>query len=163
MFLNNVIKLIYINLIFLFVIMLNKRFTNAYTSPILSKYSIFLNLYRLSFWIVIDWAIDIMNCDCEAGGADEMNVINLNLTFIIFIRVVRSFIIFINWSTFVFINDDVNANVMFFEIKAFCFLVSFFWFRVNIISTDLMKGLIIVSIVDISISFKGFFWSRWIR
>ena len=117
MFLSNVIKLIYINLTFLFVIMLNKRFTNAYTSFVSSKYPIFSDLHRLSSWSVIDWAIDTMNyyCGCDyeaggAGGADEMNVINLNLIFMIFIRVIKLLIIFINWSIFAF----DNINVMFF-------------------------------------------------
>ena len=49
MLLNNIIKLIYISLTFVFVIILEKRFTTIYTSSILSKYSIFSNLYRLSF------------------------------------------------------------------------------------------------------------------
>ena len=89
--------------------------------------------FRFFFCYEIDWMV--CGCGCGAGGADGMNVINLNLTFMVFIRVIRPLIISINWSIFASINR----------------------FRVNIISTDLMKESIIALIVDTSMSFKRFF------
>ena len=92
---------------------------------------------------------DWVDCGCGASEANvveanKVNVIDLNLVFNAFIRVIRLLIIFINW-------------LIFFWVEAFCFSVSFSWFRVGIISTNLMKGSIIASIVDTSMSFKEFF------
>ena len=37
-----------------------------------------------------------MNCDYKADETNEINVTNLDLTFIIFIRIIKPLIIFIN-------------------------------------------------------------------
>ena len=140
MFLSNVTKLVYINLTLLFVIILNKRFTNVYTSPVSSKYPIFSNLHRLSFWPMINW----MNCDYETCGADVSETDNTikyvdaelkDLTFKAFSLINMFFIIFI-----------ICASIILLKIKwaSDCSMsYDCFWLliiEVIIISTDLMKG-----------------------
>ena len=139
MFLSNVIKLIYINLTLLFVIMLNKRFTNAYTSPVSSKYSIFSDFHRLSFWFMINW----VNCDCGACEADvfetddTMKYADAELKDLIskvFSLIIMFFIIFI-----------ICASIILLKIRwAFDCLIFYdcFWLliiEVIVISIDLMK------------------------
>ena len=121
--------------------------------------------FRFFFCCEIGWAIDKVDCDCDcgcgAGGADVVGADDKmgyagaglgDLASKAFSLVVMFFIIFINWSIFAFIDNEAP-----------CFSVSFSWFRVDMISTGLMKESIIASTVDINMPFKRFFWSRWIR
>ena len=86
-----------------------------------------------------------MNCYYGCGADEADNKMNVNielrdLTFKVFSLIIKFFIIFI-----------IYASIALSEIRC----------EVIVISINLMKELIIVSIVDISMSFRGFFWSRW--
>ena len=114
---------------------------------------------------MIDWVIGWMNCG--ANEADRMGVIGLNVASMISIQVIKTLIIFINWSIFASVNDAGVFNRLNWlnrpdwSVSCYCF-----WLLVTkaiMISTGLSKGSIWTMfcqmVLDDSECVKGPAWS----